>query len=307
MDHAGSQINPQTTDQKDNPEVLKAKVQRTRAEINETVNSIQERLSPERMKQQVKDVARGRVESMKHQARLKADELRYQAQVKADEWRYNINERISSNPLPAILAGVGVIWLMKQAVDAAREEQTLYYKDDYYTLTPEEEWPEYRPEEEAGRVGDMSNTAESMRAKGEAYGQEMRERGSQWKHQAQEYAGEWKSRAQDQTGQLKARAQARAKRAKGQFQSVLQDNPLAVGATVFAVGAAIGLSLPRTQREDDWLGEARDRLIDQAKATAQEAKHKVEAMAGEVKECATGTVREQTEKTTGREEAGRHV
>lgn len=290
MDDTSSKITPRTGEE-NNPEVLKAKVQRTRAEINETVNTIQERLSPERVKQQVKDAARGRMESMKHQARVKADEWRYQAQVKADEWRFNVTERVATNPLPAILAGIGLVWLMKQAVSAARDGNTLYYEeDDYYSLTPEEEWPEYRPEEEAGRVGQTEETAESLRAKGEAYSQEIRERGSQWKHQAQDYAGEWKSRAQDGTARLRARAQARADRAKGQFQSVLHDNPLAVGAAVLAVGTAIGLSLPRTQKEDEWLGETRDHLIEQAKNTAQEAGNKAKAMvgnfAGEVKQTA---------------------
>jgi ElaB/YqjD/DUF883 family membrane-anchored ribosome-binding protein len=307
MDHASHQISPQTTEQEDKPEVLKAQVQRTRADINETVHSIQERLSPERMKQQVKESARGRMEFMKQQARLKAEELRYQAQVKADEWRYNINERISSNPLPAILAGVGVIWLMKQAVDAARDEQTLYYKDVYYSLTPEEEWPEYRPGEEAGRVGQTERTAENLRARGEAFGQEMYERGEQLKHQAQEYTEVWKSRAQNHTARLKARAQAKADRAKSQLQSVLHDNPLAVGATVFAVGASIGLSLPRTQKEDEWLGETRNRLIEQAKSTAQDAKHKVKTMAEDFTKTAKAAVKEQTENTTARQEAGRKM
>jgi ElaB/YqjD/DUF883 family membrane-anchored ribosome-binding protein len=289
MDHAGNQINTQTTDHED-PEVLKAKAQQTRAEINETVHSIQERLSPERVKHQVKEAARGRVESMKHQARVKADEWRYQAQVKADEWRDNINERISSNPLPAILAGVGVIWLMKQAVDAARDDNAVYYKDEYYSLTPEEDWPEYRPEEESGRLGQDQGTAESLRARAQGYGEETSERISQWTNEAQGYAGEWKNRAQHQTDRLKARAQTRAERAKGELQHLLHENPLAVGATVFAVGAAIGLSLPRTQKENEWLGETRDRMLEQAKTTAQEAGNKAKAMvsemAGEVKSAA---------------------
>jgi hypothetical protein len=273
MDDARTQINPQQTGQQEDPEVLQARAQQTRAEINQTVNTIQQRLSPERMKQQMKAVARRKLETMTHHAR-----------VKADDWRFNVTERISSNPLPAVLAGVGLVWLMKQAVSAAQDGSGRY--EDDYSLTPEEDWPEYAPWEESGRrepdTSSAQSTAETIKHKAQEYGQQTRERVSRWTNQAEEYAGEWKSRAQYQTDRLRARAQARAERAKGEFQHIFYDNPLAVGATVFAVGAAIGLSLPRTQKEDEWLGETRDQVFKQAKATAQEAGNKAKALVGEM-------------------------
>lgn len=268
MDNPRDQINPQAAAQEDNPEVLRAKAQQTRAEITETVHIIQNRLSPERMKQQMKTAARGRVESMKHQARMKAD-----------EWRFNVSERISSNPVPAVLTGIGLVWLMKQAVSAAQDHNGVY--EEYYSLTPEEEWPEFRPEVEAGRIHQEPGTAEKIRESMQSAGQDTSERMSQWKNQAQEYAGEWKSRAQMESQRLRAGAQARAQRAKGEMQHLLNDNPLAVGAMVFAVGAAIGLSLPRTRKENEWMGETRDHMIEQAKASAKEAGSKAKAMAGE--------------------------
>lgn len=268
MDNPRNQINPQAGAQEDNPEVLRAKAQQTRAEITETVHIIQNRLSPERMKQQMKMAAKGRMDSMRQQARMKAD-----------EWRDNVTERISSNPLPAVMTGIGFVWLMKQAVSAAQDHDGAYER--YYSLTPEEEWPEFQPEVEAGRIHQEPGTAEGIRESLQSAGQDTSERMSQWKHQAQEYAGEWKSRAQRESERLRARAQARAQRTKGEVQHLLHDNPLAVGAMVFAMGAAIGLSLPRTRKENEWLGETRDHMIEQAKASAKEAGNKAKAMAGE--------------------------
>jgi ElaB/YqjD/DUF883 family membrane-anchored ribosome-binding protein len=166
---------------------------------------------------------------------------------------------------------------MKQAVGATQNDRTADEK--YYSLTPEEEWPEFRPEVASGRSA-REGEAEDIGTRGQVYGEETGERLSQWTTQAQEYAGELKSRAQEQTTLMKTRAQAKAEGARSELQNLLHDNPLAVGATLFAVGAAIGLSLPRTQKENEWLGDSRDRLIKQAKATAQTAGKTVKSMAG---------------------------
>jgi hypothetical protein len=59
-------------------------------------------------------------------------------------------------------------------------------------------------------------------------------------------------------------------------QKSMQDNPLAAGATLAAVGAAIGLAIPITRRENEWLGEGRDEIVDKAEELARGAIHKVE-------------------------------
>jgi hypothetical protein len=60
-------------------------------------------------------------------------------------------------------------------------------------------------------------------------------------------------------------------RAEAGFESTLRDNPLAVGAVALAVGAAVGLALPHTEREDELMGAAKDRLLQKAEGAAHEA------------------------------------
>ena len=48
----------------------------------------------------------------------------------------------------------------------------------------------------------------------------------------------------------------------------MEHNPLAVGAVAMAVGAAVGLALPETRREQELMGDARDRVVDNAKSMA---------------------------------------
>jgi hypothetical protein len=79
---------------------------------------------------------------------------------------------------------------------------------------------------------------------------------------------------------------------KGEFQRFFQDNPLTVGTVTLAIGAAVALSLPRTQKEDQWLGESRDRLVDQAKATVKEIMPKTKEIAGEITQAARESVKE---------------
>ncbi|WP_062014765.1 DUF3618 domain-containing protein [Aureimonas sp. AU4] len=54
------------------------------------------------------------------------------------------------------------------------------------------------------------------------------------------------------------------RRAQRTIVDTLHDEPLILGAIAVAVGAAIGAALPSTRTEDEWLGETRDRLRDEA-------------------------------------------
>lgn len=60
------------------------------------------------------------------------------------------------------------------------------------------------------------------------------------------------------------------------------DNPLAFGAVALAVGAAVGLALPHTSREDQWMGPMKTRLLDQAQHAATDAIHRAEESVGQL-------------------------
>jgi len=60
------------------------------------------------------------------------------------------------------------------------------------------------------------------------------------------------------------------RRAQRGFLDTLQEEPLILGAVAVAIGAAIGAALPSTRTEDEWLGETRDRLRDEAMGYGRE-------------------------------------
>jgi hypothetical protein len=92
-------------------------------------------------------------------------------------------------------------------------------------------------------------------------------------------------------------AQYRAQRVEDRFEQTLRSNPLAVGAVALALGSAVGLALPQTQRENQLMGETRETLVDRAQEVASETFEKVQRVAtevtAEVKETAKETTKEQ--------------
>lgn len=67
-------------------------------------------------------------------------------------------------------------------------------------------------------------------------------------------------------------AQAQARR----LGRVVEENPIAVSAGALLVGVGVGLMLPRTKIEDQWLGATRDSLLQKGHEFANKALDKVE-------------------------------
>ena len=62
---------------------------------------------------------------------------------------------------------------------------------------------------------------------------------------------------------------------------LVREQPLVLGAIAFAVGAAVGALLPGTEAEDRMLGETRDDLAERARATAEQGFERAKETAGE--------------------------
>ena len=186
---------------------LRADIRHKRQEMAYTVEALQHRLEPDRLKEQVRARVRaktvGRAQDMLENTRSTGSGLL---------------DRIRENPIPAAMVAVGLGWLFT------------------------------RPQE---------------RFDGEA------------RARASELAG----RAQDRASEMGDRARMQAYRAQGGFQQMLDDNPLGLGALALAAGAAIGLAAPSTAKEHELMGEARDSLLDQAQAKAQNTVQKAQQVA----------------------------
>ncbi|WP_062208793.1 DUF3618 domain-containing protein [Aureimonas sp. AU12] len=81
-------------------------------------------------------------------------------------------------------------------------------------------------------------------------------------------------------------------RAKRTFLDTLQEEPLILGAVAVAIGAAIGAAFPSTRTEDEWLGETRDRLRDEAIDYGRDAVQKAETVAAKAYEAGSAEAEE---------------
>lgn len=69
------------------------------------------------------------------------------------------------------------------------------------------------------------------------------------------------------------------RRAQRSFLDTLQEEPLILGAVAVAIGAAIGAALPSTRVEDEWLGQTRDKLRDEAIESGRDVAEKAKGAA----------------------------
>jgi ElaB/YqjD/DUF883 family membrane-anchored ribosome-binding protein len=245
----------------DEVEQTRTEIERTRADMSETVDAIQERLSPENLKEQAKDRVR-------------------EATVgRAQDAGSSLVETIRANPLPAALTGIGLGWLLVSARRQSSGQE--HYRDRAYDYPPTyDRVPpdyEYAPRyEERGTSGPSAGQAM----------EQARDRVGETATQAQDRAGQAASQAQDRVNRLGDQARYQAQRASGGFQRVLRENPLAVGALAVGAGAAVGLAIPQTSQEHEVMGEARDTFVEKAQETAQEAQQRVQRVAEEAQSAA---------------------
>lgn len=77
-----------------------------------------------------------------------------------------------------------------------------------------------------------------------------------------------------------------ARHAVHRVGDLVYENPFAAAAIGVAVGAALGFLIPETRKEDEFMGEARDNLLDKAKATASDTMERVQRVAEAAKDAA---------------------
>lgn len=204
-----------------------------------------------------------------------------EAQYRARDAGFSLRETVRNNPLPAAMIAVGLGWLAVQATMGG----------DGRVVREVEAYP-YREREELGRRRAMAGEARQR----EETVSRMQERAGETITHAQERAGELAGEVQERAQQVTHEAQRQVRRARGRFETMFDENPLGMGAIALAVGAAIGMMLPSTRREDRIMGEARDTLMQRAGEVAEETMGKVEQAAQEAEQTVEETVEEESQR-----------
>ncbi len=169
---------------------------------------------------------------------------------------------VRDNPISATVAGLSIGWmLMNRRGPSSRD-----WRDDSYTR--------------GARQYDVA-----ARSRSDVYGayagvggyepsSESRSGEPSWTERAQDTVSDAAHQAQQAVSSATERAQESwryySRRTESEFDRWMRENPLTVGAAAVALGAAVGLGMPRTETEDAWMGEARDSLVDRAQDVAKD-------------------------------------
>jgi hypothetical protein len=275
---------------------IEREVKQERAHVEQTLDELQERLSPGQMIDQVVTYLRG---------------------SGGTDFMRNLGETVKQNPVPLALVGVGLGWMMLAdrsgrrdrysrslywdedddlAYDAELYEDDLYYEDELYGAgtTAYGAGASATGEGESGGE-DESGEGWSDRAKAAAEGAKeraagLRERARGFAEDAKSGAGRLSATARERlararavaargAGDSRARASRYGRRAGQGLLHTFHEHPLLLGGIGLAIGAALGSALPPSEPEDRLLGQTRDRLRRQAAMVGREQIKKAEAAA----------------------------
>jgi len=256
---------------------IESEIAHTRAEMSETIEAIQERLRPANLvsdaTEKVKAATTEKVKVMAETASETAQDMMRGTRDRA----YDMVEGARQNPIPALMIGAGVAWLL---MDRSRKAEQKH--------AGRTEWSQYSPRSYAGRddfyrstepdYSDVDDKQSSYRQAGEG------------RHYGYERETEWATGTARTLQDARESARQTVRRTQNQLQRMLHDNPLLVGAAAVLAGAAIGASLPETERENQLMGETRDSVIDRAQEAARDAASTVREVAGEAVEKVTDKV-----------------
>jgi ElaB/YqjD/DUF883 family membrane-anchored ribosome-binding protein len=290
--------------QDDETAEIRANIEQTRADMSETIDAIQERLNPTHLKEQAKEQVREQFQEAKEMVREatigRVENMVQYASDTVNDARYTMMDTIRENPLPAALVGIGLGWLFMNRSSRTPvrysgrgsvrgqhfEDNRRYYDDRQYAYDDRRYAYDDRQQSSGGMIEQGRQTASNIASN-------VSDTASNIASNVSDTASNIAQRAQETASNLTDQAQYQAQRVEDRFQSTLQDNPLAIGAIALALGTAVGLALPQTERENQLLGEARDTLIDRAQEVAQDTIEKVQQVASNVTSDATQNVKEQ--------------
>ncbi len=269
-------FNHDTTDNGPDSRQIRNEIEETRREMDRNLDALESRLTPSQLAMEAWGLFRGG--STAGASRL----LKIAKQ----------------HPGPAAVIGVGLAWMLSENSKSGQQRREYAYRPGYtgaYGYGPEARFGndydnEYKGE---GRFSSamhsardtMSGAAGTARHAVTGAASTTRDAVTDAAHTAKDAVtgaahtaadavSDAKDRLVDATGAASQRARYQARQARVGFWETMEENPLAMGAAALAIGVVAGLMIPSTQKEDEMMGETRDRLVDRAREVGEEALEK---------------------------------
>jgi ElaB/YqjD/DUF883 family membrane-anchored ribosome-binding protein len=262
-----------------NTAAIRADIERTRARLGVTVEALGAQLNPSHLAQRAKD-------SLREATIGKVQHMASNTKARIGETGRGLADTIRENPIPAAMVAAGIGWLLLKGRDTPRPSRfhdgAEIYRDDRAEF-----------DEHGSRI---RNVASSVTGRMNEVKDKAAERMSEVKDKAQEAAGKVTSSAQDvahrvtdtakeagqrvsqKAGEVASEVRNRTRMASDRVGSEFEENPLALGGVALALGMAVGMTVPRTRREVEMLGDKRDQLMEKAREQVAVTTQKVEGV-----------------------------
>ena len=319
----------------DKAAAIRSEIDETRAGMSRTVEALAERLTPARLKEQAGDLKDSAVskakegvgERVKHANAAvrdatvgKVGHMAHDVRETAMGAGTSVLQSVKQNPIPTAMIALGLGWLFinRQGDGRIARAGAVVRERGGHLMEGAHEAVEtagHKMSDAAHGAGErVEELSERARQTGADLSERARQTGADVSERARRTGAELSERAR-QTGadlsegarrtreQAVERAQIGAHRLESTVQNALRENPLAVGALAFAIGTAAGLMLPRTRREDEWMGTKKDKLLSRAEGAARSAIDTVENKVGAL----TGGATQEHEEPRAQASAGEEL
>ena len=200
------------------PETLEREINQTRAEMNETLDSLERKLTAGQLLDQC---------------------LKFFGRT-GSEIGSSIGQSVKENPMPVLLTATGIVWMMF----GSRQDRPTARYSEIDNDTDSADFYQDSGDGALAKVGEKLKSGATA-ARGQL---------ASSKNSVNQTVNKTTESVRDTVNKTASAAQAQAKRARDGFNSLLEDQPLIVGAMGVALGAAIGAAIPSTEQEDRWVG-----------------------------------------------------
>jgi ElaB/YqjD/DUF883 family membrane-anchored ribosome-binding protein len=255
------------------PEEIEREIEQTRSRMSRDIDELGDRLRPDNLKEEAKA-------AIKHAAHDAVSNVGEQARRTGSR----LAEAIRENPLPVIAVGAGVTWLLtkRSSSDISGDRMARYA----YTGPDRRQGGSWQHSSGIkARVGEaVSGVKETVSG--------VKETVSEAASGIAGRASDLASGTQERVGEFGGQARRQTQRVKTNLQHAAEENPLIVAVGAAVVGLALGLLIPGTERENELMGETRDKLVDRAGETAGRVKEAAVEAGREVKETVKAEVQE---------------
>ncbi len=242
------------------PADLERSADQIRADMGRTLDALERRFSPEQL----------------------IDRSLGYLREHGSELSQTLGATMRNNPVPIVLTLAGVTWLVASSYNKRQPPgQDLQSR---FARSGVGQKLQARASSARDRVKSAADSARQRFSHGE--------RVAEYEDYGSSAYDTSSSRLSDALHSARENARARAHQAQDRIYTMMEDQPLVLGALAVAIGAIIGTAIPSTQYENRMLGRARDRTLTKAQQLGeQQYEHLRESMepAGQGSAATSGT------------------